>query len=170
LILADGESVSEYDLSKNGFSLIKENIKCPEQGNTFSINDGNYKYWSNGTKRWRNKIIAEGNSTSRYVGSLVADAHRTLITGGIFCYPEDLKNKTGKLRLLYECNPMALIFESAGGSQTCGNQSILDINPINIHQKMPLIIGSKENVDKYKSAQKNELLNDIVYLSKAKLI
>ena len=87
---------------------------------------------------------------SRYVGSLVADAHRTLMKGGIFAYPADDKSKTGKLRLLYEANPMAFLFEQAGGAATDGKDRILDLMPTSLHQRVPLVLGSKEDVAVYR--------------------
>ena len=86
--------------------------------------------------------------TLRYIGSMVADLHRTLIKGGIFIYPADKKNKNGKLRLMYECNPMAFIVERAGGMANTGNERILDIEPSELHQRVPIFIGSKGMVEK----------------------
>lgn len=155
LIFSDGKTVSEYYLKEdNSFVQTRQNIKCPE-GKTYSINDGNYSYWYGGVKDWKNYIVSTGQYSMRYVGSLVADAHRTLLTGGIFVYPEDTKNKDGKLRLLFECNPMAFIFNAANGAQTTGRQSILDINPQQINQKSPLVIGSKKEVALYEKTFKS---------------
>jgi fructose-1,6-bisphosphatase I len=84
----------------------------------------------------------------RYIGSMVADLHRTLIKGGIFMYPADFKNKNGKLRLIYECNPMTFIVEKAGGLGTTGNENILDVKPQELHQRVPIFIGSKNMVEK----------------------
>jgi len=92
----------------------------------------------------------EGESFSqRYVGSLVADFHRTLLKGGVFLYPGDSKNPDGKLRYLYECAPMAMIAEQAGGAASTGEQDVLDVVPDNIHQRVPLVIGSKDLVKRY---------------------
>lgn len=119
------------------------NIKCPQsllsKTQNYAINDGNYDYWSNELRNWRNNIINTGRYSTRYSGSLVADAHRVLMEGGIFAYPKDAKNKNGKLRLLYECNPFSFIFNKAGGF---GNT--FDIIPTDIHQKSELVLGSKD--------------------------
>src|SRR5262249_6261426 len=106
-------------------------------------------------KRWNAWIKSEDKShglpySHRYVGSLVADAHRTLLKGGIFAYPGDKKNPAGKLRLLYEANPIAFIFEQAGGAATNGTDRILDIAPEAMHQRTPLVIGSREDVLTYR--------------------
>lgn len=120
-----------------------DDIKCPESFKTktqnYAINDGNYDYWSDEVKNWRDNIINTGRYSSRYSGSLVVDAHRILMEGGIFAYPKDSKNKNGKLRTLYECNPMSFIFEKAGGFGSTYN-----LAPTNIHQKNELILGSKD--------------------------
>jgi len=119
------------------------NIKCPEsllsKTQNYAINDGNYNYWSDEVKNWRDNIINTGRYSTRYSGSLVADAHRILMEGGIFSYPKDSKNKNGKLRLLYECNRMSFIFEKAGGFGNTYN-----IVPNDIHQKSELVLGSRD--------------------------
>src|SRR6185436_17236914 len=117
----------------------------------YSINEGYSGRWNEGVKKWATYLKetdkASGRPYShRYVGSLVADAHRTLLRGGIFAYPADIQTPDGKLRLLYEANPFALIFEAAGGVATSGRQRILDIVPKKLHERVPLILGSKGDV------------------------
>jgi fructose-1,6-bisphosphatase I len=152
LVITSGKDVHGFtwDPSVGEFFLSHENIRCPPRGNTYSINEGNSQYWSDGTRRW-NAAIKGGSKpyTQRYVGSLVADAHRTLLKGGIFAYPSDSKNESGKLRLLYEANPFAMIFEAAGGKATTGEERILDIVPNDLHQRVPLILGSVQDVEDY---------------------
>jgi fructose-1,6-bisphosphatase I len=140
-----------YDPTVGEFFLSHENIRCPERGKTYSINEGNSALWTDGVRRW-NSFLKEENKAEgrpygqRYVGSLVADAHRTLLKGGIFAYPADRKSPKGKLRLLYEANPFAFLFEAAGGAATDGAGRILDIAPTELHQRTPLILGSREDV------------------------
>ncbi len=133
------------------FFLSHENIKVPQRGSTYSVNEGNTARWDEATRAWVEYLKQEDKETkrpygARYVGSLVADAHRTLVKGGIFAYPADRKSPQGKLRLLYEANPMAFIFEAAGGRATSGKERILDIAPHQLHQRTPLIIGSPDDV------------------------
>jgi fructose-1,6-bisphosphatase I len=156
LVLTTGKGVHGFtwDPSAGEFFLSHENIRCPEKGNTYSINEGNSAYYTEGVKRWNAWIKqpdkADGRPYShRYVGTLVADAHRTLMKGGIFLYPADTKNARGKLRLLYEANPMAFVFEAAGGKATTGRERVLDIVPDELHQRVPLVIGSIRDVDSY---------------------
>jgi fructose-1,6-bisphosphatase I len=147
------------DPSVGEFLLSTENLQTPYKGKIYSINDGNYRFWTEGTRRYieylRDKDPASDRPyTSRYIGSLVADFHRNLLYGGIFLYPIDFKNPRkpqGKLRLLYEANPLAFIIEQAGGLATDGKNPILDIEPESLHQKVPLIIGSKYDVEMYKN-------------------
>ena len=156
LVIACNNIVTEFTLepSKNIFYISEEDITVPISGDIYSINEGNYESWDSSVKEWsqsRKSFENELNKPSslRYVGSLVADAHRTLKKGGIFVYPADDKNRNGKLRLMYEANPYSLIFESANGSSSNGKISVLDIEPENFHQRTPLILGSKENVQKF---------------------
>jgi len=143
------------DPSVGEFLLSHENIRIPEQGNIYSVNEGNYNYWDNGTRRYVDYLKSKNNHSGksyslRYIGSMVADLHRTLLYGGIFMYPQDYKNPaepSGKLRLLYEAAPMAYIFEQAGGCASDGYRNISDIQPTELHQRTPLIIGSKFEVD-----------------------
>lgn len=140
-----------YDPTVGEFFLSHENIRIPNRASLYSINEGNTFHWTDDVKRWNAFLKDEDKSTgrpygARYVGSLVADAHRTLMKGGIFAYPADKKSKKGKLRLLYEANPFAFIFEAAGGMATTGRERILDIEPTELHQRVPLVLGSPHDV------------------------
>ena len=135
------------------FCLSHPNMKCPENGKIYSLNQGNSIKYSDGMQAYL-KYCMEHNKedgrplTQRYIGSMVADMHRTLIKGGIFMYPADKSSPNGKLRLQYECNPMAFIVEAAGGKATNGTENILDINPTELHQRVPIFIGSRNMVNK----------------------
>jgi fructose-1,6-bisphosphatase I len=153
LVLTAGRGVHGFtwDPSVGEFFLSHENIRCPDRGPYYSINEGYAGRWTEGVKRWaahmKEENKAEGRPYShRYVGSLVADAHRTLLRGGIFAYPADLKTPNGKLRLLYEANPFAMIFEAAGGVATTGRERILDLVPTGLHERVPLVLGSTSDV------------------------
>jgi len=147
------------DPSVGEFLLSHENMKTPEFGSIYSINEANYHKWDERIRRYVEHIkgIKERQYTTRYIGSLVADFHRNLLKGGVFLYPGDSKNPKGKLRLLYEAAPLAFIVEQAGGAATDGERDILDIVPENLHQKTPLIIGSKFEVELYRKYWKGEL-------------
>lgn len=158
-VLSTGQGAHGFTLDPNigEFFLSQPDIKCPTRGNCFSVNEGNYSRWTPEIQRWSRWIKGAEEAPpamadfktpygARYVGSLVADAHRTLIKGGIFAYPADAKSKNGKLRLLYEANPMAFLFEQAGGGATNGKDRILDILPTELHQRTPLVIGSRDDV------------------------
>jgi len=152
-VYTTGNGVNGFTLdpSIGEFLLSHPNIKIPEYGKIYSINESNHYRWPKGVQEYINfiKQHPERQYTLRWIGTLVADFHRNLLKGGIFLYPEDSKNKNGKLRLVYEANPMAFIIENAGGMATDGKQRILDIQPENLHQRIPLIIGSKYEVEKY---------------------
>jgi fructose-1,6-bisphosphatase I len=153
LIYTTGQGVAGFTLdpSIGEFLLSHNKIVTPRIGKYYSVNESNFARWSKGTQ-WavrgfhgdRPEEIKGKNS--RYIGSLVADFHRNLLAGGIFMYPADTKNTRGKLRLLYECSPMAFVAEQAGGSATDGTRRILDIVPEDLHQRTPLVIGSREDV------------------------
>ncbi|MBI3248347.1 MAG: class 1 fructose-bisphosphatase [Deltaproteobacteria bacterium] len=135
------------------FLCTHEQICIPPRGNIYSINEGRRNEWFPATRGYVDYVQQRDKATGRpysgrYVGSLVADFHRTLLKGGIFLYPADPKNKDGKLRLMYEANPMAMIAEQAGGRASNGTQRILDIVPSALHQRVPLLIGSAEDVTK----------------------
>ncbi|HKJ81093.1 MAG TPA: class 1 fructose-bisphosphatase [Ignavibacteriaceae bacterium] len=139
------------DPSFGEFLLSHENIQTPKKSKIYSINEGNYLYWHPGLKRYIKYLQGEDKETSRpyssrYIGSMVADIHRNLLYGGIFMYPADSRHPNGKLRLMYECNPMAFIVEEAGGRATNGKTRILDLQPEKLHQRVPIFIGSEEDV------------------------
>ncbi len=140
-----------YDPTIGEFLLSHENIITPKTGKYYSINEGSYAQFNEGTKRYLDYIKEEDPETNRpystrYIGSLVADFHRNLLTGGVFVYPPTTKHATGKLRLMYEANPLAFICEQAGGRATNGRDRILDIQPLELHQRTPLYIGSVDDV------------------------
>jgi fructose-1,6-bisphosphatase I len=156
LVYTTGNGVHGFtlDTSIGEFLLTQENIKMPTKTSYFSVNMGYRKYWSEGIRRFTDHITGMVGSRSplsmRYVGSLVADVHRNLLSGGIFYYPSDKKNPAmpnGKLRLLYEAAPLAFIAEQAGGYASNGYQSILDIKPKSLHERTPLFIGNRELVE-----------------------
>jgi fructose-1,6-bisphosphatase I len=133
------------------YILSHKNIQTPKKSKIYSINEGNYLYWHPGLKKYIKYLQDEDKATerpysSRYIGSMVADIHRNLLYGGIFMYPADSRNPNGKLRLMYECNPMAFIIEQAGGRASNGKKRILDIQPEKLHQRVPIFIGSEEDV------------------------
>jgi fructose-1,6-bisphosphatase I len=133
------------------FLLSHENITIPKKGKIYSINEGNYAKWDDGMKRYIDYLKQEDKATQRpyslrYIGTMVGDFHRTLLYGGIFCYPGDKKNPEGKLRLMYEGNPMSMIIEHAGGKGSTGFQRVLEVEPKALHQRIPLFIGSEEDV------------------------
>ncbi|MDZ7359997.1 MAG: class 1 fructose-bisphosphatase [candidate division KSB1 bacterium] len=133
------------------FLLSHENIQIPKRGKIYSINEGNTHNWDDNTRRYIEHLKTPDKATgrpysSRYIGSLVSDFHRNLLYGGIFLYPADKKSPKGKLRLLYEANPLGLIVEQAGGAVSNGQQRVLDIQPTDLHQRTPLIIGSHDDV------------------------
>lgn len=136
-----------YEASLGEFFLSHPDIKAPETGTIYSINEGLELEWQSGVKEFV-KECKEKKYQSRYIGSLVADFHRNLLKGGIYLYPATLKNPNGKLRLLYEANALAFIIEQAGGKATDGDNRILDIQPETLHQRTPLLIGSKQLVNR----------------------
>jgi fructose-1,6-bisphosphatase I len=153
LVLASGEGVHgfTYDPTVGEFFLSHENIRVPERGDSYAVNESNAELWDDSLKRWvaslkRPTKDGKRGRTLRWVGTLVADAHRTLLRGGIFAYPADAQNKSGRLRLLYEANPFAFIFEAAGGAASTGHGRILDVQPEKLHQRIPLALGSKLDV------------------------
>ena len=133
--------------------MVDRDVKIKKKGNIYSLNEGYAKYFDAAvTEYLRKKKFPEDGSSpygGRYIGSMVADVHRTLVYGGIFLYPANSKSPKGKLRLLYECNPMAFVIEKAGGIATTGHQSILDIVPEDIHQRVPVVLGSPDDVKEY---------------------
>jgi len=155
LVYTTGNGVNgfTYDPSVGLFFLSHPDMKIPEEGTIYSINEANYIYFPDGVKKFIKYCQVDDKATrrpynTRYIGSLVADVHRNMLKGGIFIYPGNQKNPMGKLRLLYECAPMAFIIEQAGGKASDGFTPILDIEPYDIHQRSPLFIGSKKMVEK----------------------
>jgi fructose-1,6-bisphosphatase I len=154
LVYTTGSGVNGFTLdpSIGEFCLSHPDIRIPDKGSIYSVNQGNFLKFSEGVRaylKYCQGIDAENPKpySLRYIGSMVADLHRNLLKGGIFLYPADKSNPNGKLRLLYECNPMAFIVEQAGGMATDGYQRILDIQPTSLHQRTPIFIGSKSMVE-----------------------
>jgi fructose-1,6-bisphosphatase I len=156
LVYTTGHGVHGFQLDPTvgEFLLSHPNIETPARGKIYSVNEGNHAYWSPEVRAfvdWLKSDCKEERRpySSRYIGSLVADFHRNLVYGGIFMYPADHKEakaSRGKLRLLYEANPLAFIAEQAGGAATDGERPILDIEPQDLHQRTPLYIGSRDDV------------------------
>lgn len=153
LIYSTGNGVHSfiYDPSVGEFILSSEKITIPKKGKIYSINEGNYYYWDERVRRFIDFLKKEDKSTGRpyslrYIGTMVGDAHRTLLYGGIFAYPGDTKNPRGKLRLCYECNPISFIIEQAGGRAINGEKRILDIVPSTLHEHTPIFLGSEEDM------------------------
>ncbi|MGF1686397.1 class 1 fructose-bisphosphatase [Photobacterium japonica] len=145
-----------YDPSLGVFCLSHEGMTIPQTGSIYSINEGNYIRFPLGVKKYikycQENVPEEGRPyTSRYIGSLVADFHRNLLKGGIYLYPSTATHPNGKLRLLYECNPMAFLIEQAGGEASDGQQRIMDINPTELHQRVPFFVGSPTMVHQVKA-------------------
>ncbi|MCM5664256.1 class 1 fructose-bisphosphatase [Galbibacter mesophilus] len=153
LVYTTGHGVNGFTLNPaiGTFYLSHPDMKYPEDGRIYSVNEGNYVHFPEGVKKYIKYCqMEEGDRpyTSRYIGSLVSDFHRNMIKGGIFLYPTSSKAKNGKLRLLYECNPMAFLAEQAGGKASDGCKPILDIEPTSLHQRAPFFCGSKNMVEK----------------------
>lgn len=151
LVITTGNGVHGFTLDPTlgEFMLTHANIRIPQRGRIFSANTGNEKFWNAATREYVHslKYPKEGKSYAlRYIGSMVADVHRTLFYGGIFMYPADQKNPRGKLRLLYEAAPMAMLMEQAGGRAVAGTNDILDIVPTDIHERCPVYMGSSGDV------------------------
>ena len=155
LVYTTGHGVNGFTLqpSIGEFFLSHPNMKIPEDGAIYSMNEGNLNACEKGVQEyiaWCKESDKKTNRpySARYIGSLVADFHRNLIKGGIYIYPGTTKNKSGKLRMQYECNPLAFIVEQAGGKATDGHRRIMEIIPTDLHQRSPLFIGSKNMVEK----------------------
>ena len=153
LVYTTGDGVNGFTLSPaiGTFYLSHPQMQFPENGTIYSVNEGNYIHFPKGIKNYIKYCqMEEGDRpyTSRYIGSLVSDFHRNMIKGGIYLYPTNSKNPKGKLRLLYECNPMALLAEQANGKASDGTTRILDIAPTELHQRVPFICGSSAMVEK----------------------
>lgn len=174
LVYTTGKGVNGFTLdpSIGEFCLSHPNMKIPATGNIYSINEGNYVHFPTGVKKYIKYAQVEDKETnrpytSRYIGSMVGDIHRNLIKGGIYIYPTTSSSPNGKLRLLYECNPMAFIIEQAGGIASDGFNRILDIEPSELHQRTAIFIGSPEMVKVAEgmmaeySAEKNRIASSI---------
>lgn len=153
LVYTTGHGVNGFTLNPalGSWYLSHPDMKFPEEGRIYSINEGNYVHFPEGVKKYIKYCQEEKEDrpyTSRYIGSMVSDIHRNMIKGGIFIYPKSSKAFNGKLRLLYECNPMAFIIEQSGGKASDGFNRILDIEPTELHQRAPFFAGSKKMVEK----------------------
>ncbi len=153
LVYTTGNGVHGFTLdpSVGEFLLSHPDIRIPKRGKIFSVNLGNFRRYDERLQNYIRYLMGEENAIGqpyslRYIGSLVADFHRNLLYGGIFMYPGDSKNKNGKLRLLYEANPLGMVVEQAGGKISNGWESILEIQPRELHQRVPLFIGSHDDV------------------------
>jgi fructose-1,6-bisphosphatase I len=156
LVYTTGHGVNGFTLNPalGTYYLSHPNMKFPEDGTIYSVNEGNYIHFPQGIKDYIKYCQEEKEDrpyTSRYIGSLVSDIHRNMIKGGIYMYPNTSKSPNGKLRLLYECNPMAFLTEQAGGKASDGYNRIMDIKPTQLHERTPFICGSKNMVEKVES-------------------
>ncbi|KAH8553937.1 fructose-1,6-bisphosphatase [Umbelopsis sp. PMI_123] len=154
MILSVGNGVNGFTLDPaiGEFIMTHPNITLPPRGKIYSVNEGNMKYFDEPSKNYVNTV--KQKYSARYVGSMVADVHRTLLYGGIFGYPADSKSKRGKLRILYEVFPMSFLIEQAGGKATTGTQDALDLVPEHIHDRSGVWLGSKEDVEELESFYK----------------
>lgn len=155
LVYTTGNGVNgfTFDPSIGVFYLSHPNMKSPQDGNIFSMNEGNFHHAPKGVReyiKYCQEIDPASNRplSARYIGSLVADFHRNLIKGGVYLYPETPKSPKGKLRLLYECNPLAFLIEQAGGKASDGKKRIMEIKPTELHERVPFIVGSTKMVEK----------------------
>ena len=161
LVYSTGHGVHGFTLdpSIGVFCLSHPDMKIPKSGRIYSVNEGNYVHFPEGVKQYIKYCQEEDKSTkrpytARYIGSLVADFHRNLIKGGVYIYPSTSSSPNGKLRLLYECNPLAFLVEQAGGKATDGFGRIMEIDPQSLHQRTPLFIGSTEMVEQAEAFMK----------------
>jgi fructose-1,6-bisphosphatase I len=147
-VVTTGRGVSMFvlDPSIGAFLRVAENVRIPAKGKTYSLNEGNRRSFPEGYQRYLDWAQSSGYS-SRYAGAMVADVHRTLIQGGVFLYPPTAKAPNGKLRLMYEANPMAMLVEQAGGKAFAGKERILDVQPKALHQRTSVVLGSPDEVD-----------------------
>jgi len=158
LVLTTGNGVNGFTLDQNvgEFLLTHPNMTIPQDTNEFAINASNMRFWEEPVKRYVDECLAgttgprDKDFNMRWVASMVAEVYRILTRGGIFMYPKDTKDlsKPGKLRLMYEANPMSFIVEQAGGASSTGRERIMDMQPEDLHQRVPVILGSKNEVEK----------------------
>lgn len=153
LVFTSGQGVHGFTLDPGvgEFLLSHENVNMPSKGKVYAVNEGNYQKWQPEMQQFIDFLKAEDKDTgrpysSRYSGCLAADVHRILLGGGVYLYPGEIKKPEGKLRLLYEANPLAMVIEQAGGRASTGMQPILQVKATTLHQRVPLIIGSREEV------------------------
>jgi len=159
LTVGDGVAMFTLDREKGSFTLTRENIRIPEDTKEFAINMSNMRHWDAPVRRYIDECLAGKDGprgkdfNMRWIASMVADVHRILMRGGIFMYPWDKRepNKPGKLRLMYEANPMGWLVEQAGGAATNGKQRILDVQPTQLHERVSVILGSKNEVERVTS-------------------
>ncbi|MFM6107917.1 MAG: class 1 fructose-bisphosphatase [Sphaerospermopsis kisseleviana] len=153
LVYSIGKGVHFFTLdpSLGEFILTEENVKIPEHGAVYSVNEGNFWQWEESFREYIRYVHKTEGYTARYSGAMVSDIHRILVQGGVFLYPGTLQKPEGKLRLLYETAPLAYLIEQAGGRATTGTEDILDVVPKQLHQRTPLIIGSQQDVAKVES-------------------
>ncbi|MES2385485.1 MAG: class 1 fructose-bisphosphatase [Pseudomonadota bacterium] len=159
LTVGDGVAMFTLDREQGSFVLIEENVQIPEDTKEFAINMSNMRHWDEPVKRYVDELLAGKDGprgkdfNMRWVAAMVADVHRILCRGGIFMYPWDKREpeKAGKLRLMYEANPMSWLIEQAGGAATNGKQRILDIQPTKLHERVSVILGSKNEVERVTS-------------------
>lgn len=161
LVYTTGQGVHGFTLDPQigEYVLSHEAIKMPSRGSIYAVNEGNYHKWPAGMRRYIDQLKVKDKTkgrpyTGRYSGCLVADVHRVLLSGGIYLYPAEVEKPEGKLRLLYEANPLAMVVEQAGGLASTGTSRILDREPSTLHQRVPLLIGSREDVLEAEAALK----------------
>jgi fructose-1,6-bisphosphatase I len=165
MVITSGHGVNGFTLDRDvgEFFLTHPNMTIPEDTAEFAINMSNQRYWEKPVQRYVEECVKgkdggrEKNFNMRWIASMVAEVHRILTRGGIFMYPFDTKDptKAGKLRLMYEANPMSFIVEQAGGASSTGRERILDIKPSGLHQRVPVILGSKNEVERVVGYHKN---------------
>ena len=157
LVYTIGKGVHSFTLdpSLGEFILTEENIRIPTHGSVYSVNEGNFWQWEESIREYVRYVHRTEGYSARYSGAMVSDIHRVLLQGGVFLYPGTVQKPEGKLRLMYESAPLAFIIEEAGGRATTGHMDILDVVPKKLHQRMPLIIGSPQDVAKVQSFIQN---------------
>lgn len=156
LVFTTGNGVNGFtlDADSNEFLLTHPNMQITKETQEFAINMSNYRFWREPVQRYIDECLQgeEGDRKKdfnmRWVASMVAEVHRILVRGGVFMYPTDTKSRSGKLRLMYEANPMSFIVEQAGGAATTGSQRILEVQPSGIHQRVPVMMGCKSEIDR----------------------
>jgi fructose-1,6-bisphosphatase I len=156
LTVGDGVACFTLDRETGSWWLTQDRMQVPKQTREFAINASNARHWEAPVKRYIDELLAgksgprAADFNMRWVASMVADVHRIMTRGGIFMYPRDARDpsKPGRLRLMYEANPMAMLIEQAGGAASTGIGPILDVNPEALHQRVPVILGSMEEVER----------------------